>query len=111
MAESFPSPKRLLVVGVNHRTGSLALRDRLFVEDAMMADFAVRLRASGIDEAVVLSTCDRVEVQAACPETGVREPRPLPRSWPRHAGVDGKELAWGRFTCTGIAMRSAICFR
>ena len=92
MAESFPSPKRLLVVGVNHRTGSLALRDRLFVEDAMMADFTARLRASGIDEAVVLSTCDRIEVQAACPEreAGTKAVAEVLAS---HAGVDGKELA------------------
>lgn len=92
MAEPSPPPKRLLVVGVNHRTGSLALRDRLFVEDAMMADFIERLRAAGIDEAVVLSTCDRIEVQAACSEreTGTEA---IAAALAAHADADEKELA------------------
>ena len=56
---------RPLVVGANHRSSSLALRDRLFVEDADIPAFLNRLRAKGIDNAVLLSTCDRVEVLAS----------------------------------------------
>ena len=59
------SPSRTpLIVGVNHRTGSLTLRDKLFVEDADVPGFLERLRGEGIDQAMVLSTCDRVEVIA-----------------------------------------------
>lgn len=52
----------LLVVGANHRSSSLALRDQMFVEDGAAPLFLNRLRQAGLTEAVVLSTCDRVEV-------------------------------------------------
>lgn len=56
--------RRPVVVGANHRSSSLTLRDRLFVDDAEMPAFLDGLRRKGFDQAVVLSTCDRVEVQA-----------------------------------------------
>lgn len=57
-------PDSLIVVGINHRTSTVSLRDRLFVNDAATPEFLARLRESGIAQALVLSTCDRVEVQA-----------------------------------------------
>jgi len=53
-----------VVVGANHRSSSLMIRDRLFVEDAAVPDFLDRLRQRGLSQALVLSTCDRFEVQA-----------------------------------------------
>ena len=53
-----------LVIGANHRSASLTLRDRLFVEDEAAPEFLTRLRDVGIGQAMVMSTCDRVEVQA-----------------------------------------------
>lgn len=64
MTEVFKEGRRLLVVGANHRSSSLALRDRMFLEDQEVPLFLGRLQAVGVDEALVLSTCDRVEVQA-----------------------------------------------
>ncbi|MBI3452358.1 MAG: glutamyl-tRNA reductase [Rhodospirillales bacterium] len=61
---------RLVVVGVNHRTSSVALRDRLFVADAEMPAFLGELRRAGIDQGLVMSTCDRIEVEAADPDPG-----------------------------------------
>jgi glutamyl-tRNA reductase len=55
----------LFVVGANHRSSPVALRDRLFVEDAALPALFDALKAVGIDQAVVLSTCDRVEIQGA----------------------------------------------
>jgi len=55
---------RLLVVGTNHRTGALSLRDALAVEDGAMPAALADLRARGLGEAVLLSTCDRVEIIA-----------------------------------------------
>ena len=52
------------MVGANHRSSSLAVRDRLFVEDEAVSGVLARLREEGITQALVLSTCDRVEVQA-----------------------------------------------
>ncbi|MGE5506245.1 MAG: glutamyl-tRNA reductase [Actinomycetota bacterium] len=59
------SPNRLVVVGANHRSASLSLRDALFVEDALAPAFLDGLKAAGLADALVLSTCDRVEVWAA----------------------------------------------
>ncbi len=55
---------RPVVVGANHRSSSLGLRDRLFVDDADIPAFLRGLRDAGLGDAVLLSTCDRVEVQA-----------------------------------------------
>lgn len=52
---------RLLLIGMNHRTAPLALRERFAVDD--VAPPLVKLVGSeAIDEAAVLSTCNRVEV-------------------------------------------------
>ena len=64
MAESKPSSLPALVVGANYRSASLGLRDRLFVEDAQAPAFLALLREAGVNPAMILSTCDRVEGQA-----------------------------------------------
>jgi len=64
---------RALVVGANHRSSSMILRDRLFVEDAAAPFILERLKNAGIEQALVLSTCDRVEVQAFCRDLVVSE--------------------------------------
>lgn len=64
MGDAPALPAALVVAGLNHRSAPLALRDRIFVEDAAVPDFLARLRAAGIAEAAVVSTCDRVEVHA-----------------------------------------------
>ncbi len=56
---------RFVVIGANHRSASLSLRDALFVDDAAVPDVLAGLRAAGLGESLVLSTCDRVEVWAA----------------------------------------------
>ena len=58
---------RPLVVGANHRSSAAATREALFMADARVKLFLGRLRDAGIAQAVVMSTCDRVEVQAAVP--------------------------------------------
>ena len=54
----------LLLLGISHRTAPLELRERYAVDDPQPA--LVKLaRANEIEEAVVLSTCNRVEVMVA----------------------------------------------
>ncbi len=53
-----------LVVGANHRSSAAATRDRMLVEDEDQPVFLDRLRRAGVDQAVLLSTCARTEVQA-----------------------------------------------
>jgi glutamyl-tRNA reductase len=61
-----PSPESVgpVVVGVSHKTAPASLRDRLFAEEAQLPALLAALKQSGLDQAVLLSTCDRVEVQA-----------------------------------------------
>jgi glutamyl-tRNA reductase len=55
----------LLVVGVSYRTANVALLERLAATPAETPDLlASLLRKSYVNEAVVLSTCNRVEVYA-----------------------------------------------
>jgi glutamyl-tRNA reductase len=71
MADFDQPAARIVVVGANHSRCSLLLRDRLFVDDGQVPAFLGRLAAAGVDECLVLSTCDRVEVQAAHAEPTV----------------------------------------
>ena len=52
----------LAIIGMNHRSASSSLRERMFVADNDLAARLIQLKDSGIDEGLVLSTCDRVEL-------------------------------------------------
>jgi len=62
------TPAQLFVVGANHHSSSVMLRDALFVADGAVPEVLRALKAEGVPQAIVLSTCDRVEVQAAAPD-------------------------------------------
>ncbi|MBY0429903.1 MAG: glutamyl-tRNA reductase, partial [Rhodospirillales bacterium] len=59
---------RPVVVGLNHRSSALSLRDLMFVDDSAQPAVLHALREAGLTQAVVLSTCDRVEVLTLHPE-------------------------------------------
>jgi glutamyl-tRNA reductase len=59
--QATPSP---VVIAAHQRVTSLAIRDRLFIEDAQLPAFLAQLQAAGVVQAAALSTCDRVEVVA-----------------------------------------------
>lgn len=61
---------KLIVVGANPRSSTLGARDRLIPEPAAVPGLLLRLRAAGLEEAMILSTCDRVEVYATECEAG-----------------------------------------
>ncbi len=63
-----PGAAALFVVGANHRSAPLALRDRLFFDEAGHAELLQRLKQRGLTQAIALATCDRVEVQGAAPD-------------------------------------------
>ncbi|MGH7837561.1 MAG: glutamyl-tRNA reductase, partial [Candidatus Binataceae bacterium] len=58
--------RALFVVGVNHRTAVVAVRERLAYTDAEIAPALGRLREQlpAVAEAALLSTCNRVELIA-----------------------------------------------
>jgi len=60
----------IIVVGLNHRTASVELRERVAVSDAVLAEAVARLKcAPGVAEALILSTCNRVELYAVVRDT------------------------------------------
>jgi glutamyl-tRNA reductase len=53
----------LILVGLNHRTAPLDVRERLSVADAKLGETTLSLRdIAGVEGAAILSTCNRVEV-------------------------------------------------
>lgn len=56
-----PVVARPVVVGANHRSSSMTMRDRIFVEDVRIPALLAKLSEKGVDQALLLATCDRVE--------------------------------------------------
>jgi glutamyl-tRNA reductase len=55
----------LLTLGLSHRSASLDVRERLAFTAAELPDALARLRAlPGVEEAAILSTCNRTEIMA-----------------------------------------------
>ncbi len=53
----------IVVLGMNHRTSQVGLRERYAFEESHIPDALAALRQSGmVEEAVILSTCNRVEL-------------------------------------------------
>lgn len=51
----------IALVGLNHTTAPVAVRERLAFSDAALADALTTFRSPAVEELVVLSTCNRVE--------------------------------------------------
>ncbi|HYV88887.1 MAG TPA: glutamyl-tRNA reductase [Candidatus Polarisedimenticolia bacterium] len=89
-----------LVVGVNHRSGTAALREALYVEEERQPELLARLKAAGVAEAVFLSTCDRSEVQAVTSDIeGVSAA--VGAAFAGQAGVPAQEVAAQSYRLTG----------
>src|SRR5689334_16892937 len=56
---------RLHVVGLSYRTAGLALRSKLGFTPAQQPDALRALRAAGVGECMILSTCNRTELYFA----------------------------------------------
>lgn len=51
-----------MVIGLNHRTAPVAVRERFWISESRRLDALVQLaRAEGVEEVVVLATCNRTE--------------------------------------------------
>ncbi|HEX7617133.1 MAG TPA: hypothetical protein VF480_00290, partial [Verrucomicrobiae bacterium] len=58
----------IVVIGLSHHSSPVELRERFAFAEAKIPDALKSLRDSGIaGEAVILSTCNRVEIYAATP--------------------------------------------
>ncbi len=92
-----PKALRPFVVGLNHRSSSLGLRDRLFLEDSQIPAVLGRLRLAGVGHALVLSTCDRIEVQGMDDDPETAAARAI-AAVAQHAGVEHAALQGQTYT-------------
>jgi glutamyl-tRNA reductase len=81
---------RYQLLGINHRTAPVSVRERLAIPDSRLPEAMRRLcQWPGVEEGLVLSTCNRVEVLAATASEG-----PGLRAFLEdYAGVPAAELA------------------
>lgn len=94
------SAHRLVMVGANHKSASLSLRDALFVDDAGAPAFLERLSLAGLTEALILSTCDRVEVWATSNDA-VQAARLICEAFAARTGLEAAAVASNLYTMTG----------
>ena len=82
----------ILLIGLNHRSAPIALRERLaFRQEQLPETFATLQREVGLRETAILSTCNRVEIYAAVQELDGTVAR-LQQFLSAHAGVALPEL-------------------
>lgn len=84
-------PSRLLVVGANHLTSTVALRDRLFVDDNQAQGLLEQLRGRGLNQAILLATCDRIEVDVVHDDAEFAA-KSILDLFAAHSGADHAEL-------------------
>jgi glutamyl-tRNA reductase len=82
----------IIVVGLNHRTAPIEIREKFSISDAQIREALIRLKSyHGIDEALILSTCNRVEVCAVVQQiqTGFQRIKEFFEDY--HAGLSPEE--------------------
>ncbi len=92
----------LLLTGLNHRTAPVEVRERLAVSADQLPRALGALRACpGVDEVMLLSTCNRVEVLAQSGSDTPLEQRPLVEALCRLRGLDAAALLPHIYTYRG----------
>ncbi|MBI2978934.1 MAG: glutamyl-tRNA reductase [Rhodospirillales bacterium] len=99
MATNKPKALRPFVVGLSHRSSTLGLRDQLFLEESQIPAVLGRLRLAGVGHALVLSTCDRIEVQGMDDDPETAAARAI-AAVAQHTGVEDAALAGQTYTLT-----------
>jgi len=95
------SSERMFVVGLNHLNTSVSSREKAVVASQHLTEFLGQLKALvPLDEIVILSTCSRVEIFAACAEPA--RGRELVRAW--FAGRAGPEIQASLYEHEGEAV-------
>jgi glutamyl-tRNA reductase len=105
----------LVLIGVNHKTAPIALRERIAISREDLPETTRALAAvPGVTECMIVSTCNRVEILAAVEEQGGVE-RQAAKESPtagltaflhRHFGLDPLLLAPHLYAhCDGEAVR------
>ena len=95
----------ITLVGLSHKTASVAVRELYAFDDEQARAVLEDLKARGVQEAVLLSTCNRVEVYGVSSgETGHQEIRSkIVESLAMAKGVNSNEIVPHLYTLEGIA--------
>jgi glutamyl-tRNA reductase len=59
---------KLLLTGISHKTAPVHLREKLAIGEALLPEALHELQNLGASEAVILSTCNRVEIALTSPD-------------------------------------------
>lgn len=93
-----------VVVGVSHKTAPATLRDRLFAEEAELPALLAALKATGLSQAMLLSTCDRTEIVTAADAAEAEAAAAIAaRFFAERAGVPAAELLATAYRLDGEA--------
>jgi glutamyl-tRNA reductase len=65
----------LVLIGINHRTAPLEIRERLWFSDADLTSVLGRLRETLFSECFIVSTCNRTEMYGVIDASTARQPR------------------------------------
>ena len=84
----------LILLGINHKTAPIELRERVAIPRERIADFSRQLTAAtGIRESMILSTCNRVEILATADSASTHPDANMDRFLANHFAIDPAELA------------------
>src|SRR2546430_15747086 len=99
----------LLMVGLNHKTAPVAVRERRALADQTQAEPLARWHDPAVEEVVILSTCNRVECYIQGPDAAAgvrcRPSHPSVRSTIQHHGLTTNP--WTRGVGLMISTRQA----
>ena len=102
---------KLIVVGVNHDSASVDLRERIaFAPEKVHESLGAAIRETHLSEAVILSTCNRTEVYGVLPDDcdGVAAAEQLVGWMARHHQIDPNQLLPSIYRNHGIAAASHL---
>lgn len=83
----------VLCLGLSHQTADVALREKFAFAEHELAGAANTLRAAGLGEAVIVSTCNRVELYAVSDEEPARAFHALHRFLSERTATDTRAPA------------------
>ncbi len=79
----------LVALGINHKSASISLRERIvFAPERLSEALQDICKAAKLDQVVILSTCNRTEIIAICPQH-VQKQQPAKDERPDDIQPDG----------------------
>lgn len=83
---------QLTVIGLNHNTTPVEIREKVYLQESAIPGFFEKMKAAGILEAVVVSTCNRTEIYF-CTVDWKKTSKSLEEILSESLGVDTTELS------------------